>query len=271
MARPKRSRKREVRWHERAAQWFERVRPVAILRGVMLMSLFGALMVAGYRLLDVPLTRLTMEAPFRHVSNGQIQAVFSRQLPAGFLTADLMAIRKAIEALPWVDVARVRRVWPDGVMVSVTEQVAVARWGEDGLLNSRGELFLTNSPHVPAELPVLSGPRGTESEVSQRHLDYVAQLEPLGLQVLALSVDERGAWRIRVRGSLSNAVEVRLGRRDPDARMRRFVTEASALVGTSGDRIDYVDMRYGNGFAVGWNQSSVAREPGEQGSNGTES
>ena len=50
------------------------------------------------------------------------------------------------------------------------EQTAAARWGESGLLNTRGELFVRAAAHVPAELPRLSGPEGTESQVAQRYM-----------------------------------------------------------------------------------------------------
>jgi cell division protein FtsQ len=244
--------RRTPRRLDRLLGWMERVHPWMVMRSVGLLALFGAFGLVAYRLLDVPVTQVTLEGPFRRVSNGQLEEVLRGQLPAGFLSADLAGIREAVEAVPWVDVARVRRIWPDGVLVSVTEHVAVARWGDDGLLNARGELFIDKSRHVPAELPALRGTPGSEGEVSERYLDYAAQLEPLGLSVLALEVDARGAWRIRLRGSLPGGVEVRLGRENPDERMRRFVDAASGLVRARGERIEYVDMRYGNGFAVGW-------------------
>jgi cell division protein FtsQ len=58
---------------------------------------------------------------------------------AGFLSVDLDNLRAALESIPWVDRARVERSWPNGVRVFITEHVAVARWGEDGLMNTRGE------------------------------------------------------------------------------------------------------------------------------------
>ena len=44
--------------------------------------------------------------------------------------------------MPWVDAVSVQRAWPRGLHVLVIEQVAAARWGETGLLNTRGELFV---------------------------------------------------------------------------------------------------------------------------------
>jgi hypothetical protein len=55
--------------------------------------------------------------------------------------------------LPWVEHARIQRRWPNSLHVTVIEQTAAARWGESGLLNTRGELFVKSATHVPAELP----------------------------------------------------------------------------------------------------------------------
>ena len=68
------------------------------------------------------------------------------------------------------------------------------------------------------------------------------------MRITALQLDARGAWRI----DLDNGVQVRLGRRQVDERFERFVVAALRLVAQRATDIDYVDMRYTNGFAVGW-------------------
>jgi cell division septal protein FtsQ len=55
-------------------------------------------------------------------------------LTGGFVSADLEALRSAVQGLAWVDRARVQRLWPDRIRIEVVEQQAAARWGEDGLL-----------------------------------------------------------------------------------------------------------------------------------------
>ena len=46
-----------------------------------------------------------------------------------------------IEALPWVARVSVRRTWPDAVSLYITEQVPVARWNSQQLLNAAGQPF----------------------------------------------------------------------------------------------------------------------------------
>jgi cell division protein FtsQ len=109
-------------------------------------------------LLDQPIRALTIDGPFERVSALQIEEAIGDELRHGFFSANLSLIRENITALPWIDQASVARRWPDRLEITVSEQVPAACWGEKGLLNTRGELFVTDARHIPAELPRLSGP-----------------------------------------------------------------------------------------------------------------
>jgi cell division protein FtsQ len=106
---------------------------------------------------------------------------------------------------------------------------------------------------VPAELPRLSGPEGTESLVAQRYLSTQGRMLEAGMRVAALRLDERGAWEM----DLDSGVTVRLGRRDVDERLDRFIRTASQVIAHRLNDITYVDMRYSNGFAIGWRNSQA--------------
>jgi cell division protein FtsQ len=198
--------------------------------------------------LDRPVRVISMDGSFQRVSPGQIEKAVAPFAHTGFMSADLDAIQRAVEALPWVDHARVQRRWPGSLHVTVIEQTAAARWGESGLLNTRGELFIRSAAHVPVELPRLSGPEGTESQVAQRYLAAQGRMLEAGLRIAALRLDERGAWEM----DLDSGVTVRLGRRDVDERFDRFIRTASQVIAHRMNDITYVDMRYSNGFAIGW-------------------
>ena len=171
------------------------------------------------------------------------------------MSADLDEIQRAVEALPWVDHARIARHWPNSLHVSVTEQTAAARWGEAGLLNTRGQLFVRVATHVPAELPRLSGPEGTETQVAQRYLSAQGRMLEAGMRIAALRLDERGAWEM----DLDSGVTVRLGRRDVDERIDRFIRTTVQVISHRQTEINYVDMRYSNGFAIGWRNQGTPR------------
>jgi cell division protein FtsQ len=131
----------------------------------------------------------------------------------------------------------------------VTEQVPAAIWDDQGLLNVRGELFVTQARHIPVELPRLSGPENRQAEVAQRYLAVRERLIPLGLDLRRVQLDARGAWQM----TLANGVEVRLGRRAVDERTNIFLDVVAGIITGRAADINYVDMRYSNGFAIGWN------------------
>ncbi len=166
------------------------------------------------------------------------------------MTANLSELQTEIEKLPWVDHARVQRRWPDGLRVEVTEQVAAARWGANGLLNTRGELFISEARHIPPELPRLSGPPGSQQEVARRYLAAQGQLIEAGMRLTAVRLDARGSWEF----DLDNGITVRLGRRQVDERFARFVQAGLGQIAAHASDINYIDMRYTNGFAIGWRQ-----------------
>jgi cell division protein FtsQ len=242
-------------WPALLAQW-----RVYARRGALLLVLVGALSALTWAL-DRPVRVISIDGSFQRVSPGQIEKAVAPFGTQGFMSADLGDIQRAVESLPWVDHARIARRWPNGLRVTVTEQTAAARWGESGLLNTRGELFVRTATHVPAELPHLSGPTGTELQVAQRYLSTQGRMLEAGLRIAALRLDERGAWEL----DLDCGVTVRLGRRDVDERTERFIHTASQVIAHRLTEISYVDMRYSNGFAIGWrNLGAPASAPAKR-------
>ena len=214
-------------------------------------------------MLDRQISSIEISGPFQRVTALQIEEAISGEIEKGFLGADLGQIRSQLVALPWIDQARVARRWPSRVSITVTEQVPAAIWGDRGLLNTRGELFVTSARHTPAELPRLSGPDDRSAEVARRYLEVRDQLIPVGLDLRRVHLDARGSWQM----TLSNGIEVRLGRRDVAERTDLFLSVVANIIpGRAGD-IDYVDMRYGNGFTIGWKGGSKTpvADPGEDG------
>ncbi len=234
----------------------------------LLTPVFGvALVLITYELalraLDREINSLEISGPFERVSAMQVEAAIANELGAGFLGSNLSRMRQDIRELEWIDDATVARRWPDRISITVTEQVAAAVWDERGLLNVRGELFVENAKHTPAELPRLSGPPERAADVAARYIEIREKLIPLGLDVTRVELDSRGAWEM----TLANGVEVRLGRSEVASRTALFLDVVANIITANAKDIDYVDLRYSNGFTIGWNAS---RAPSDEEAPGTD-
>ena len=243
----------EPRWFERL-DWHSIGTTAAVVAGCAVAAL---LLIFA---LDRPVQRVLLEGAFQRVSPPEIESAVAQVAQGGLASIDLGRIRQRVEGIDWVDNAVVTRVWPDAIRVVVNEQVAAARWNDAGLLNARGELFLRNARYVPPELPLLEGPEGSETQVAQLYIDAQGRLLESGLRLTGVRLDDRGAWELE----LADGLQVRLGRQDVKERLERFIRLASPMVAKRVAEIKYVDMRYTNGFSVGWNaRSALAVAPQE--------
>lgn len=214
----------------------------------MALAVMAGTWLAGHWILDRPVQQVVVNGEFERVSADALEAVLRPHMGKGFMAADLADIQDQVAELPWVATARVSRRWPDTLEVTVTEEIPAARWGDAGLLNPRGHLFVTAASHIPAELPRLSGPDGAEAQVAARYVALQEQLVARGLAVVSLALDDRGAWSFQ----LSNGIRVRLGSEAVDERLARFFRALDQVVAAVPEEVAYVDLRYTNGFAVGW-------------------
>lgn len=229
-----------------------RIRIGKIVAPLMAFGIVFATYELSLKMLDREISSIEISGPFQRVTALHIEAAISDEIDAGFVGADIDSIREQIVALPWIDQARVARRWPSRLSISVTEQVPAAVWGDSGLLNTRGELFVTELRHLPAELPRLSGPDSRSTEVAARYLAVREQLIPVGLDIRRVHLDARGSWEM----TLGNGIEVRLGRRAVADRTDLFLEIVVSIITTRAMDIEYVDMRYGNGFTIGWKSGS---------------
>lgn len=240
---------REAQAHHPSLAAARRLPLRAVARALAVGAAVCATVCVIFWALDQPIRSVQVTGRFQHVAPMDIERLVARAARGkGLLTIDLGALTRALDALPWVDRASIERDWPNGLAVRVVEQVAAARWGRDGLVNRRGVLFATGVGRPPAGLARLSGPEGSEAEVTQRYLQMRRRLAAAGLTVAALRLDARGAWQLQ----LSNGIAVRLGRSQVGARFDKFMSAALDIVEHRAGDISYVDMRYTNGFAIGW-------------------
>jgi cell division protein FtsQ len=210
---------------------------IAVLLVVVAAAVYTA------RLPQFALREVRVAGDLRHVTREQVEDVVKREVKGGFFTVNLGAARAAFERLPWVRGANVRREWPARLDVVLEEHLPLARWGTEALVNTQGEVF---HAAYDGELPVFVGPEGSAREIAIQYRYFKRSLATIGQAPVQVQVNARRAWQLRLRDGLT----LELGREDIEARLARFVALHDRTIGRLDRRIDYVDLRYANGFAV---------------------
>jgi cell division protein FtsQ len=219
------------------------------------------------RLLDpmvMPVRVVSVDGEIKYLNKQGLEQTVAQAVSGNFFTVDLIRIRNQIEQLPWVESASVRRVWPDTLAVRVFEQVPLAYWGEDGMVNPQGEVFRPERlPSLPG-LVTLVGEEQRAQRVTQGYLKMRTLLKTAGLKLKRLRVDARQSWRIETDAGLL----LDLGRRDVMPRLSRFVQLYPFLKGQVEAIPERVDLRYTNGFSVDWQTKSEQQAKMDSPSNG---
>jgi cell division protein FtsQ len=169
--------------------------------------------------------------------------------------------------MPWVRHANVRRVWPNGLIVSIEEQKPFGTWGGPDshvLINSHGETFAGRVSEVSDDIRLIDfhGPDESGKEVISLYEKANNWFKPWGAHVVGLALTERYAWHIK----LSNGMKVEFGRDEENSdktlteeRVARLFKYWPQVQEKWSNRIDAVDLRYANGFAVHLAAASVKK------------
>lgn len=224
-------------------------RPVLLNRMAdILLTLAGALVTYGlwHVLTHSPLLALRevrVTGPLAYVRSDDLEVAIRNSVNGNFFALDLDAVRAAIEKVPWVRSAALRRRWPPGLELQLEEHIPLARWNDVALVNTRGEVFVAE---YDADLPAFSGPDGTAKEIAIQYEYFRRGLATIGQTPVAVRVSPRGAWQIRI----ADGPTLELGREHIEARLARYVAAHERTIARLGQRVEYVDLRYSNGFAV---------------------
>lgn len=232
----------------KSARWHETVRWLIVLLLIAL-TVQGLVLIKRIEPHVLPVRVIAIDGEVHRHSLAVLQTAIGEQLEGGIVTADLGAIKQAVESLPWIAGVSLKRVWPERLELRVVEHRPIARWGDDGLVTAAGDVFRPDPSTIPRGLPRLAGTDPDAPRVIARYLAWRERLATLELDILAMTLDARGAWRLK----LGNEMEIALGSQHVDARLERFL-RAYPTLRLAGLPLA-VDLRYANGLAVRWADS----------------
>ena len=198
-------------------------------------------------------------------NHDEIKAIVKRDVKDGVWQADLDAISKHLEAVPWVRTAVVTRVLPDGIRVRITERqpVAVVRTGAGRFQWVDDDAVFLGEMTSTDQLPSFflrgwneEGTQNARAENRERVAKFVAlqrEWESQGLSERISEVNVLDVRDVRVQLAGDDArIEIRLGGQDQGRRLSKALKVLDSNRNTArGPFISYIDVTRGNSATVG--------------------
>lgn len=228
---------------------------LALARGL---ALVGGLLIAASAVAwaiqrpQFQLRAIEVRGDVQRVAPAALRQVVVPRLQGNFFTLDLEQTAVAFESVPWVRHARVQRVWPDRIRVTLEEHQPAALWSaEDALrlVNTRGEVFEANIGAVEEDLPTLAGPDGSASRVLTLYRALEEAAGSLGARIDELTLSSRGSWSMK----LDTGARIELGRGEDTQVLERtaqFVQTLPQITARYAGALLQADLRHRDGYAL---------------------
>lgn len=209
---------------------------------------------------DRPVGRVAVTGNFRFVEQMQVANLVTDEISdqgedGNFFALDLLQLQQTLQQQTWVDVAQVGRRWPDVLTVKVEEHQPIARWGQRGFLNLRGDLIIAAQKSELMGLPLLEAQDGNEQKVMEQYLGLSKLLRSRDLDIRKLQLLPTDAWHMELNEG-GNSFVVALGRDQITEKMQRLLLVFDQNLSQSSKRIEKIDLRYSNGVAVSWREET---------------
>lgn len=220
--------------------------PLWLVQSVFVLSLLFA---AGFGLQQVrwgwAVEHVDIEGEFRYWQAGDLAKQLLWVKQQNFFSLDVRQVKYELEELALIKSVQVKKVWPDTLLVKFKEDIPVAIWNKEALLNPKGEELLLPGRFDPSGLPKLFGPELKMEQVMRQFQRFQSRLSGVDAVMVSLTMNAIGSWQVE----LQNGWIVRLGRQQLEQRIERLIELLKIL---PQEKVAVVDLRYGKGAAVKW-------------------
>jgi len=225
----------EFKWH-RAYNWL-----------LLLMPFIGGAVYLSYQDTMLPIKTIQLSGTFQYIDQKEVEATVQQFIGEGFFSLDINRVQKALSDKPWTESISIRRVWPDRLNIVIVEKRPVARWDKNHLLSDKAVVYQAKT-RAFAGLPVVHTAGNNPTQMLHLYYRLASQFAGLSETVVAVRKDSRGALDIQ----LGNGLKIKVGRSDIERKIARFAVIYRQQIQPRQEKIQQLDLRYSNGFAVAW-------------------
>lgn len=203
---------------------------------------------------NLTITSVEVSGDLNVLDQAQLEPVIEPFTNTNLYLLDAKGLEAAIESNTWVNSASMTKVWPDKLTIKIFEQKPVAYWGDDKMLADNGEIIDGVLEEKNELLPILFSPREKGRNMATSYLKIKHWMKGFPYKIVEFKEDTRGSWKLK----LENGLTLKIGRNQQEKRLRRFMVGYEQSLVSVIDKVNAVDLRYTNGFAVQWKKGLSA-------------
>ena len=219
------------------------LKKLSFLTYILILSISFYLLLKIITRADFPINEIKVKGEYHFIDSEQVHLIANKYLIGNFFAVNLKITQNAFKKLPWVRDVSVRRKWPDKLLVNIEEHKVIARWGNLGLINNYGEIF---NAAYQEDLPLFIGDDEFATDITKKYFEINEILSKELMQIGTITLSDRLSWEIIT----ANNLRIILGKENILERLKLFISYYQDVLYKVKKRIDYVDLRYKNGFSV---------------------
>ena len=165
-----------------------------------------------------------------------------------FFNINLDYLKNSIEKVAWVKNAYIRRSYPNEVIIFIEEYTPVAVWNNDYYISENGYIFSANK--IEKKLPKISS-YSNRNIIIFEYFSLISdgiRKNKLNDKVLLIKENEIRSLTVL----LESNIAIKFGSKNIKERIGIFFKAYKTLKTSDLKKIRYIDMRYSNGFSIGW-------------------
>ena len=196
-----------------------------------------------------PIKNISIESIIININKDDVFEKSKNYLDSkSFFNFKINILKKEIEKVSWVKSADIRRVYPGEIKIYIEEHIPIAIWNNESYMNNIGDIFFIHD--IKKNLPMINS---NESRNKIMHVYFSLLLKYISDYNFDIEIKKIEENEIRsISAYLSSGIIVKFGSKDIKSKIHTFFKAYKTLNSSDLKKIGYIDMRYSNGFSIGW-------------------
>ena len=196
-----------------------------------------------------PIKNVSIESKIINVSKHDVFEKSKNYLDSkSFFNFKINILKKEIEKVSWVKSADIKRVYPGKIKIYIEEHTPIAIWNNKSYMNDVGDIFLIQD--IKKNLPVIISNQSGNKIMFEYFSLLLKYISDENFDIKIKKIEENDIRSLSA--YLSSGIIVKFGSKDIRGKILTFIKVYKTLNTSDLEKIRYIDMRYSNGFSIGW-------------------